>query len=205
VNRVNKIWRLIPIILIGLILNYRLIKCADNEFIFDAEILFIIGFVFFLFYAFDIYLDIKEYSKNRSVLSFLPTITGFFIVLSFFVTNHILMSRDKSPILIQAGSDGGFNGAWFEFREDGTYKFVNSGGIGASYFRGTYSVNDSIITLDKANINNVIKNNKLAIRIVKSFGAKRLLYQINDKHIILPKEIIFTINEDNRKVKKGSW
>ena len=25
--------------------------------------------------------------------------------------------------MIQAGYDGGYNGAWFEFRQDGTYKF----------------------------------------------------------------------------------
>lgn len=53
------------------------------------------------------------------------------ILFSFAVNAFVLILRDNSYVLIHAGYDGDFNGAWFEFREDGTYKFVDHAGIGA--------------------------------------------------------------------------
>jgi hypothetical protein len=196
----DKIWRLIPILILGLFLNYKLIKTADDEFFLDGIVLggLLIGLLLFLFLT--IFKDTKEYRSTNSKLSFLPTAIGLFTILTLVLTDYLLKSRDNSPVLIQAGYDGGYNGAWFDFREDGTYKFVNSGGIGATYFRGTYSLNDSIIILDKSNIDNVIQTQKLVIRKVYSQDSKEkpMLYQINDRHEIVDKEFAFTVNEDNR-------
>jgi hypothetical protein len=200
-NRKNKIWRLVPVTIIGFFLNYKIVRDADDEFIFN---LFIIGGLFFLFLIALMWTnikDIKEYKQFKFKSSFLPTIIGLLFAFSFFATNYVLKSRDNSPIIIQAGHDGGFNGAWFEFREDGTYKFGNSGGIGATYTRGNYIIKDSIITLDKSNIDNLTLSKKLVIREVKIQGwkTKNIIYQINDKNEITDKEFAFIINTDNRK------
>jgi len=80
----------------------------------------------------------------------------------------ILSLRDSSPIIISAVYNGDFNGAYFKFREDGTYKFVDYAGIGADITRGNYVIKDSLITLDESTIGNVIVSNQLAIRIDSS-------------------------------------
>lgn len=185
----------------GFILNYKLIIDADNEFIFDGMVL---GFIFFVFLLVLLWIninDIKKYRITKSKISYTPSILGLLVILSLVVTNSVLKSRDNSPILIQAGFDGGYNGSWFEFRVDGTYKFVNSGGIGASYFRGTYKINDSIILLDKTNIDNVIQTSRLLLRNERNQNSTTslMLYQINEKQEIIDKEGAFTVNEDNRR------
>ena len=106
--------------------------------------------------------------------------------------------RDNSPIVIQAGYDGGYNGAWFEFRKDGTYKFGNHAGVGAYYFRGKYELKDSIIILDKNRIDKVINTNKLAIRNENHENStSKIIYQIDDNHKIIDKEFKFHVNEYN--------
>lgn len=197
----DKIWRYILILTFGLILNYKLVKDADDEFIFDGIILGML-FIFFLLVLMWINIkDRKEYQKTKSKFSFIPTVLGFIVILTMVTTDYILKSRDSSPVLIQAGNDGGYNAAWFDFREDGTYKFANSGGIGASYFRGKYILKDSIIILDKSNIDNVVQTKSLVLRKVvnQDSTTKFLLYQINDKYEIVDKEFAFTVHEDNRR------
>lgn len=197
------IWQYILILIFGFILNYKLIIDADNEFIFGGVI---IGFIFFAFLLVLLWIninDIKKYKITKSKLSYTPSILGLFVIISLVVTNSILKSRDNSPILIQAGFDGGYNATWFEFREDGTYKFVNSGGIGASYFRGKYKIYDSIIVLDKISIDNVIQTNRLLLKNEHNQDSTKslMLYQVNEKQEIVDKEGAFTVNEDNRKNK----
>lgn len=110
--------------------------------------------------------------------------------------NLSLKMRDNSPVIIQAGYDGGYNGAWFDFRKDGTYKFVNSGGVGATIFRGKYTIRDSIITLDKSNLE-FLKSDKFAIREIFNPDSEneKVMYQIDKKHNILDKNFCFRINE----------
>lgn len=187
-------------------MNYKFIKDSDNVFILDLYVEFAISFIFLISLIATILRDKKEYKLTKSNSSFLPTIVGLLFVLSFFVTNYLLTARDKSPILIQANYDGGFNGCGFEFREDGTYKFFNGSGLGVDYFRGNFTIKDSIITLDKSDIDNVIKSKFLAIRPYQNSDTTRtkIIFQINDKHEIEDKDFGFIVNEDNRKI-KGSW
>ncbi|MBI3235346.1 MAG: hypothetical protein HYZ42_15140 [Bacteroidetes bacterium] len=199
-KRTDKIWRLTPTLTLGLFLNYKLIKDADDEFIFDGIVLGSLLIVFLFALLWTNIKDSKEYKQTKSKLSFIPTLSGLLVIVSLIVSNYLLKSRDNSPVLIQAGYDGGFNGAWFDFREDGTYKFANSGGIGATYFRGTYTLKDSMIILDKSNIDIVIKTHNLVIRkiINQDSTTELLLYQINDRYEIVDKQFVFTVNEDNR-------
>ena len=58
--------------------------------------------------------------------------------------------------MLRANYDGDINGFSLEFRKDGTYKFCNYSVLGGKYFRGKYLLKDSIITLDRNNIDDVI-------------------------------------------------
>src|SRR5690606_12599467 len=101
--------------------------------------------IFLIFLGFSLNTDYRKYKYKKSWKNLIPSIIGILILISFIITSLILKMRDNSPVIIQAGYDGGYNGAWFEFRKDGTYKFVNHAGIGADYFRGNYELKDSII------------------------------------------------------------
>ncbi|MEP6467799.1 MAG: hypothetical protein ABJB05_15925 [Parafilimonas sp.] len=191
---------MIPIILVGLLLNGFILSNADEDFIFKNEIILLLALVFIAIFVWIIYKDKKVFKNTKSRLSFLPTITAIIFIVSFLITNIVLANRDNSPIIIQAGYDGGFNGAWFEFRKDGTYKFGNSGGIGITYSRGKYILKDSLITLDKDNIDNTIQSKLLIIRKEKIIDTlEQVIYQINQEHQIISKDLKFIIHVDKRK------
>lgn len=118
-------------------------------------------------------------------------------MISFAVVSLILNIRDNSRVIIYAVYDGDFNGAWFEFREDGTYKYVDHAGIGADITRGNYQIKDSIITLDKNKIGNMIVSNTLIIREENYGNSKyKVLYQINKNNIIINRNFKFLIDND---------
>lgn len=194
----KKNWLIIPLIIIGFYYILWTVQNADTEMIFDGIVYGFLILMFLIFLGFAIKEDLKKYKSDKNWKSFFPTIIGIAFLISFFVVNINLSWRDNSPIIIQAGYDGGFNGAWFEFREDGTYKFGNHAGIGADYFRGKYELKDSIITLDKNEIDKVIKTNKLAIRNdVYGDSVSKIIIQIDENHKIVDKEIKFRVNEYN--------
>lgn len=196
-NKIGKIFRLIPILVIGLSVNYLFIKDADSNILFGGAFLAGLLIVFLVALMWANIRDTKEYKDTKSKLSFIPTVLGLILILSFICTEFFLKSRDNSPIIISAGDTYGY---WFEFREDGTYKFSNIGRLRANYFRGTYTINDSIITLDKSNIDNVVKGKKLIILTTPhAYTTKKMLYQINDKKEIVNKEFVLTLEIDNRK------
>jgi hypothetical protein len=198
-SKTDKYWRIIPTAILGLALYFKLIQQADNEFMFDGAILGGLLLFFLIALMWTNVKDKKEFKETKSRSSYIPTVAGLLFLISIISTDYILKARDSSPILIQAGHDGGFNGCWFEFRKDGTYKFGNSGGIGAVYFRGKYTIKDSVITLDTDSIDNVIKGKRLLILTDHSYiGQQKILVQLNDQDERLYKECRFSINTDNR-------
>jgi hypothetical protein len=192
--------RILSVVVAGLAFGTFFLSNADDDFVFKSEIMILLAFIFIAVAAWIIYKDKKEFTKTKSRLSFLPTITALIFIVTFSITNICLANRDASPIIIQAGYDGGFNGAWVEFRKDGTYKFGNSGGIGVTYSRGKYILKDSLITLDKDNIENMIQSKLLVIRKEEIIDTlEQVIYQINQEHQIIDKDFKLVIHVDKRK------
>lgn len=191
---IKRNWLLIPMIIIGFYYNFWRIKNADTEMVFQEIFFGFLLFIFLIFLGFSINKDFKKFKTSQSFKSYFPSLIGLLILISFGVTSLVLSMRDNSPTIIHASYDGDFNGAWFEFKEDGTYKFVDHAGIGADITRGNYQMRDSIIILDKSTIGNVIVSNKLAVRI-DSTGVKRL-FQIDEKHSVLNDGFKFIINDN---------
>lgn len=181
-------------IIIGFYYNFWRIKNADTEMVFQEIFFGFLLFLFLIFLGFSINKDFKKFKISKLWKSYFPSLIGLLILVSFGVTSLVLTVRDNSPTIIHASYDGDFNGAWFEFKEDGTYKFVDHAGIGADITRGNYQMRDSIIILDKSTIGNVIVSNKLAVRI-DSTGVKRL-FQIDEKHSVLNDGFKFIINDN---------
>lgn len=101
---------------------------------------------------------------------------------------HIYFAiRDSSNVVLEAEQDFDLNHIKLELREDETYKFTNGSALGNSYSRGNYIKNDSIITIDTANSDKLLKSNQLAIR-----GNQ--IYMIDSKHRIVDSTFYFILN-----------
>lgn len=183
--------RLIATILVGGFVEYKLIENADSSFMLDAFMFLILLGVYIPILIYGFTSDRRGFRSTGAKKSFIPSITGLLLGLGMITTQLILNSRDSSSVIIQASNDGGFNGCGFEFREDGTYKFFNSGGLGVHYLRGTYTMKDSLITLDKMNIDNCTESNLMVIH-------GKVIHQIDANHQVVDKDMDFTINIDRR-------
>ncbi|MCI3936883.1 hypothetical protein MQX03_06705 [Chryseobacterium aahli] len=194
---IKRNWLLIPMLIIGFYYNLWRIQNADTEMVFQEFIYGFLLLLFLIFLGFSINKDLKKYNISKSFKSFTPSIIGFLILISFAINAFVLSLRDNSPVLIQASYDGDYNGAWFEFRKDGTYKFVDHAGVGADITRGNYQMKDSIIILDKNEIGNIIVSNTLLFREENYGDSKfKVLYQINKNHIIINPNFKFLVNDD---------
>lgn len=182
-----------PIFIFGYLFIKNYSNLINETFIFDFEILLILGILFILFLLLSIYKDYKLFQIEHKTYNFSISILGLLFIVFFIITKFKNNNLDKSPIILQAGYDGGYNGAWFEFREDGTYKFGNSSGLGASYFRGKYVFKDSLIILDVNQIDNVVSSNRFLIR-------NDSLLNVDRNNNIISKIFNFQIHSDQRKL-----
>ena len=188
-------------ILSGLYYLYFTYVNANEFFIFDGFVYFVLILVFFIFFGFTLKNNLIRYHKDKSMKNFIPTFIGGFIIFGVLVVNFYLWYRDSSEVILQANYDRDINGYSFEFRKDGSYLFENGSVLGRSQFRGKYKIKDSLIFLDKNEIDNVVKTNQLAIRYISENinGKNKVIVQIDKKHNrIEDKYFDFVINIDKR-------
>lgn len=189
--------RLIIIIFFGLTILYREITQIDNTFFIDEFInqgLEIFALILFIWV---VYKDRKQFLVDKSWTTFLPTIFGLILIFGLLTTLYILKQRDKSPVKFACVSKiVDFNGVHIDFREDGTYKLDNFC-MGSNFFRGKYTIKDSIIILDKMNIDKVIESNRLVIRAdgdKDSLGnVEKSIYQIDNNGKIIDRATDFRL------------
>jgi hypothetical protein len=207
-KRNGKILRIILLIIFGSWFTYKQYKTFYNDFFLDGIILLIIAFVGLFILLWTVRKDIKEFKTSRKLTSYFPTFIGVF----FIITNICLFvyqdSKTNSPSLITGFNDGGFNGFSVDFKKNGNYIMANGSGLGQSYFYGKYSIQDSIIIIDKSNIDNCIKTNKLVIRTEQYYlpldtkskaGDANYITQIDGKGREIDKDFRFRVTTDNRK------
>jgi hypothetical protein len=203
----NKTIRIIPIVLFGSWFTYKLCHTFDMDFFFDHIILFFIAFAGFLILMHTTWKDTNEYFITRNLRCYIPTLTGMlFIAVNIFLYNY--GHRKKySPTLISGFNDGGYNGFGVDFKTDGRYVMTNGGGLGVSYFYGTYSIKDSIIILDQSDIDNCIKTNILVIRTENYYVRDSIdlvkpkanyITQIDSSGNEINPQFRFRVTEDNR-------
>jgi len=173
------------------------LKTADNTFIFDGVIYFILILLFIVFFTITFKHDFKTFKVSKSYKSFFFTAIGTLIIILNIGCQLYLASRDSSEIILKAFYNGDFNGSSLEFRKDGTYKFGNGSGLGESTQRGNFSVNDSIITLDRNNIDNVIESKTLVIRNELN-GTDAKILQLDKNFNVIAKATEFRVVQDKK-------
>jgi hypothetical protein len=206
----DKILRIFLLSVCGIWFAYILESSTQEDFIFDEIILLFIAIVGLIVLIWSIIKDIKEYNFSRKLTSYLPSSIGLLaIILNISLCNYQADIKN-SPTLISGFNDGGFNGFSIDFKQDGKYVMANGSGLGQSYFYGTYTLIDSIITIDKFNIDNCIKTNKLVIRTEDYYPKDSLaliksqanyITQIDKNGKELDKDFRFRVTEDNRNNK----
>jgi hypothetical protein len=103
-----------------------------------------------------------------------------------------------SPCLIQATYDR----CGFVFRLDSTYEWVNGSGLGVFTEEGTYRIQDSIITLDKSNVDNVVRTNRLLITTGLPWATSitdKFVLQVNAENRVIDSHFVFKVYVDSRQ------
>ncbi len=203
----NKILRIILLTIFGTWFAYKLYQTTQDDFFLDGIVLLIIAFVGLLIFIWTIVKDRKEFQTTKKLTSYFPTSVGLVFILTNIVLFYFQDSITNSPTLISGFYDGGFNGFSVDFKTDGNYVMANGSGLGQSYFYGTYTIKDSIITIDKSNIDNCIKTNKLVIRTENYYPKDSIdllkskanyITQVDKYGNEIDKEFRFRVTEDNR-------
>lgn len=160
---------------------FQLSKSSNSDSFLDGLLFLFIGVVGLLLFIRTIFRDTKEYSMTKEIAEFVPTITGLCFIVVILSIFYYQNRRANAPTLLRVFYDGGFNGVSIDFKVDGSYILANGSGLGQSYFYGTYVLADSIITLDKENIDNVIKSNTLVIRTTQYYLPVDSTINLNSK------------------------
>ena len=203
----NKTLRIILLFLFGTWFTCKLHQTSQDDFFFDGIILLIIAFLGLLILIWTILKDYKEFKTSQNLRSFLSTSIGLLFILTNIGLYYYQDNKTNSPTLISGFNDGGFNGFSVDFKTNGNYVMANFSGLGQSYFYGTYTLKDSIITIDKSNIDNCIRTNTFVIRTEQYFlplatiskiGQANYITQIDNEGIEIDKDFRFRVREDNR-------
>jgi hypothetical protein len=198
------ILRIIGILSIGVLLVKMTYQFKYSTFIFDLIIFGILAIIGLFFLTWSIFSDLKQFRINRKIYRLIPITLGVIFTTVILIWNTQINSNFDKPTLIRIFYDGDFNGTGIDFKTDGTYIFDNSA-IGMSdYQYGTYEIEGNEITLDKSELDNVIKTNRLEIRPKTIDYSDRTetdnyVYQVNKKGEVLKNKTEFRLVVDNRK------
>lgn len=206
----NRTLRSLPLIVLGIWFAYRQHKSSQSDFFIDGFVFLAIGLLGLFFFIRAIFRDTKEYKVTKSVVDYSPTIIGLCFIMLITGIYYYQEQRDNAPTLLKAFYDGGYNGFSIDFKANGEYIMANGSGLGQSYFYGTYVIADSVITLDKKDIDNVIESDILLISNSEYYlqdgggrkpSSKRSSYltQLDKDGNEIDAEFRLIIIQDNRK------
>jgi len=196
--------RIVGVLAAGILLLKMTYHLEYSTFMLDSFFFVIIVLFGVSILIWSIMTDLKQFRIDRRIIQLLPVVLGLGFPLFIYLKVLKINSTFDKPTLIRVYYDGDFNGTGIDFKIDRTYIFDNSviGLSGFSY--GTYRIIDNQIILDKSELENVIKTNRLEIktkRIEYSAGAKTedYLFQIDKEGKILENVTEFRVVIDNRK------
>ncbi|MCP9752331.1 hypothetical protein [Ferruginibacter sp. HRS2-29] len=138
--------------------------------------------------------DMVKVSTTKSIRSFVPTAIVVIIISSTLYTLNHMNKPGDIPVLIQAGYSPGVGGSGLVLRTDNTYEFFSGALISSHSTHGTYTIKDSFIFLDRANIDKLLISDKLLIK-----SDAKIIYQIDSSGNRIEHSTPFFINKDIRK------
>ena len=174
-----------------------------STFLFDSIIFGIPAIVGIAFWTWSIFTDFKNSRYKKNLVKLITPIAGLIFASIIFIMSLTINSTFNKPTLLRIYYDGDFNGVGIDFKTDGTYIFDNSA-IGLSdYQYGNYEINVNKIILDKNEMDNTIKTNRLeiyakTIEYPDRTETEDYVCQVNEKGARLKNMIEFRVVIDNR-------
>lgn len=204
--------RIVILTITGTFFSYKLVKSSEDDFLFDGFMFLIIAVVGLSLLIRTIFKDYKEYSLTKQLTSYFPTFTGLFFIGLILCINFYQDRKINAETLLSGYYDGGFNGFSIDFKANGNYIMANGSGLGQVYFYGTYTIKDSVITIDKSTIDNVITSNRFVVRNAQYFlplntvnkvdtTKANYFTQIDKQGKEIDSELRFRVTSDNRTKK----
>ncbi|MBS1732967.1 MAG: hypothetical protein JST02_06695 [Bacteroidetes bacterium] len=193
-------FRILLSYIVGIFISYRLISTANHEDLFASLGNIFYGIIWLVTILIVLFFDNKEFKETKKWLSFLATFISIIIFTGYLFIFNNIKYNDKAPSLIYCVTKiSDFNGISIDFRKDGTYK-LTSWGLGAEIYRGKFTIKDSIITVDKSQIENNIISSRFVIRQdgdIDSIGRQeKSIYQIDQQGKVINQSADFRVIEN---------
>ncbi len=206
----------ILILLLWLACIYKLYVDFDREYLFDSLLHNALIIIASIVSAFAINSDYSQYSQQKKIISFFPSLTAVLCIVGLLLTTYLLKRQDQTRTIYYAvRNTGGLGQITLDFRENNTYKLGRHHFMSANYQRGHYTIKDSVIYLDKSyaaeqimsdrflfkenpNFDSTKKGNVLKILFgtpEDDVKAKTVLYQINHNGQTMDLTISFKVVE----------
>lgn len=196
----NRYLLLVVIVLLACFVLQFIFSGAYHILSFNDIILYFLYGVFVALSSIVIYRDIKYYRSGRGrFTSFLPSLIIVVTIFSFIYTARYVRRLDAAPVVFTAYGMQDFNGVYIQFREDSTYRITEYVLFAADYYRGTYSLHDSIIELyekDQFRKDGSVVSNRFKIILqidTATDVAYKKLIQIDDTKNKIENSEVFSI------------
>lgn len=169
---------------------YKTYQSQYSDFIFDGIIYSTLGIIGLIVLGIILSKDLKLYKEQKRAKYLTTSIIGGVSLITILGISWSINKNFNKPTLVKVFYDGDFNGTGIDFKKDGTYIFDNYC-LGSNYEYGTYQIKGNEIELDRDQIDNVIKSNRLKI------ASKTINYQDETKE----ENYMFQVDEFGDKMK----
>lgn len=161
--------------------------------IFDGFGLTFLGLGFCFMVGVIIYVGITKGNRGKLYYIFIT-----FLIMGICIYTAINYSEikkvDSSPVIMKFSYTNDLASSHLELRQDSTYLLTQNNFMGAEFFRGKYSKQDSIINLGYVGVGSVIKSETLLMR--KGLANETILYQVDkddNQYRIIEKTLPFIL------------
>jgi hypothetical protein len=190
----------------------------DHSYLFDNLIPIVLISLASIISLLSFLVDYLRYKKDKKPVSFISTTVSVLCIATLIITTDRLKQQDRTPTILYASNFySGLITVAIDFRENGTYKCEKGSFMGDSYYtRGYYSIKDSIIYLDKSNLYELVKTDRLLMKTIPKsakgkkgnllkllFGSSNpdtlpatFLFQLNHQGDTIPSAIVLRVNND---------
>ncbi len=152
--------RIYILLLVGILFAFILYKSYHYDNLFEIFIYPILGGIgLYLFYK-GISGEIENYKKTKELKYYSLTFTGILLILLNLGIYIYYETKINSETLIKVENYG----VYADFKKNGEYVIKSGSWASKKHFYGKYLINDSIITLDKNEFDNVLISNRFVIR-----------------------------------------
>ena len=203
--------RAFTLLFIGILFSIVLYKSYQYDNLFRVFIFSILGVIWFIVFIYTILKDKRIFRTNKKIFSYLPSVIGILSFLMVIGVYSFYENKLISPSLIKAQN----HGIYADFKLNGEYIIKSGSWASRTHFYGNYSINDSIIILEKTLEDEILMTNRLLIRkeIDSAQKWKSHMIAIDSKGLDMKNRIVgfnkngkriyesceFEITIDNRK------